>query len=94
MPTVNFNMRLDTELRDRAFPVIERFGLSPAQAFKLFLTQAAATNTLPLSFDYPDPNGFTPQANALLKQSIDEMAQENQVFATIDDMAKVIHEND
>ena len=93
MPTVNFNMRLDTELRDRAFPVIERFGLSPAQAFKLFLTQAAATNTLPLSFDYPEPNGMTPQAVALLKQSIAEMGSNSETFADIQALARVADEN-
>lgn len=54
MASVNFNMRLDEDLRNRAFPVIESFGLSPAQAFKLFLTQVAATNSLPLSFDYKE----------------------------------------
>lgn len=52
MATTNFNIRLDTDLRDRAFPVLERYGLSAAQAFKLFLTQVAETNKIPLNFDY------------------------------------------
>lgn len=56
MASSNFNMRLDDELRNRAFPVLESYGLSPSQAFKLFLTQVAETNTVPLSFDYqPQP---------------------------------------
>lgn len=52
MATTNFNIRLDTELRDQAFPVLEGYGLSAALAFKLFLKQVAETKTVPLSFDY------------------------------------------
>ena len=52
MATTNFNIRLDTELRDKAFPILEDYGLSAAYAFKLFLRQVAETKTVPLSFDY------------------------------------------
>lgn len=52
MTTTNFNLRLDQDLRDRAFPVFDRYGLSAAQAFKLFLNQVAETGVIPLSFDY------------------------------------------
>lgn len=64
MTTTNFNIRLDKELRDRAFPVFERYGLSASQAFKLFLNQVAETNQIPLSFDYAAtiPNEKTAQA--------------------------------
>jgi DNA-damage-inducible protein J len=54
MATTNFNLRLEQDLRDRAFPVFERYGLSASQAFKLFLTQVAETNKIPLSFDYAE----------------------------------------
>ena len=52
MTTTNYNIRLDQELRDNAFSVFESYGLTPSQAIKLFLTQVAQTNTVPLSFDY------------------------------------------
>ena len=39
MATTNFNLRLEQDLRDKAFPVFERYGLSASQAFKLFLTK-------------------------------------------------------
>lgn len=52
MATTNFNIRLDTELRDQAFPVLEHYGLSASLAFKLFLKQVAETKKVPLSFDY------------------------------------------
>ncbi|ASK27508.1 type II toxin-antitoxin system RelB/DinJ family antitoxin [Neisseria chenwenguii] len=73
MASTNFNIRLEQSLKDRAFPVIESYGLTPAQAFKLFLNQVAETNTLPLSFDYRK-NRLTPQAEARLRQSAEEMA--------------------
>ncbi|EIT3284902.1 type II toxin-antitoxin system RelB/DinJ family antitoxin [Salmonella enterica] len=64
MATTNFNLRLEQDLRDRAFPVFERYGLSASQAFKLFLNQVAETNTIPLSFDYQaiEPNAVTKKA--------------------------------
>ncbi len=52
MKTTNYNIRLDQELKDKAFAVFESYGLTPSQAIKLFLNQVADTNTVPLSFDY------------------------------------------
>lgn len=52
MASHNFNIRLDDELRNRAFPVLESYGLTASQAFKLFLNQVAETKTVPLSFDW------------------------------------------
>lgn len=52
MTTTNYNIRLDQELRDKAFAVFESYGLTPSQAIKLFLNQVAETNSVPLSFDY------------------------------------------
>jgi RHH-type rel operon transcriptional repressor/antitoxin RelB len=52
MTTENYNIRLEQDLKDRAFAVIESFGLSPAQAIRLFLKQTAETNIIPLTFDY------------------------------------------
>lgn len=50
--TTNYNLRIDTELKERAFLVFEKYGLTASQAMKLFLTQVANTNAIPLSFDY------------------------------------------
>ena len=52
MSTTNYNIRLDKELKDKAFSVLEGYGLTPSQAIKLFLHQVAETNSVPLSFDY------------------------------------------
>ena len=52
MTTTNYNIRLDQALKDSAFAVFESYGLTPSQAIKLFLTQVAQTNQVPLSFEY------------------------------------------
>lgn len=71
MTATNFNMRLDDDLRNRAFPVLERYGLSPAQAFKLFLNQIAETKAVPLSFDWDRP-----QINAKTQAKLNKSAKE------------------
>lgn len=61
MSTVNYNIRIDKELRDQAFSVLESYGLPPSQAFKLFLKQIAGTGTIPLSFDWDKKPNVTTQ---------------------------------
>ena len=60
MASINFNLRLDSDLRNRSFAVFESYGLSASQAIKLFLNQVAETSTIPLSFEYQKvPNAAT-----------------------------------
>lgn len=68
MTTTNYNVRLDKDLKDRAFSVFESYGLTPSQAIRLFLNQVADTNTVPLSFDYQ------PRLNAQTIAAIAEIA--------------------
>ena len=44
MTTTNYNIRLDQDLKDRSFSVLESYGLTPSQAIRLFLNQVADTN--------------------------------------------------
>ncbi len=75
MTTVNYNLRLDKELRDQAFAVLDRYGLPPSQALKIFLKQIARTNSIPLSFDYEnEQRNFVP--NAETKQAILQAREE------------------
>lgn len=69
MSAVNYNIRLDKELRDEAFAVLDSYGLSPSQAFKLFLKQVAGTGVVPLSFDYA-PKHIAYESNPLSVQAI------------------------
>ena len=62
--STSFNLRLDKDLKEKSFAVIERYGLTPSQAIKLFLKQVAESYSLPLSFDYQckEPNEETQRA--------------------------------
>ncbi|EGT75126.1 type II toxin-antitoxin system RelB/DinJ family antitoxin [Haemophilus haemolyticus] len=65
MGAINFNIRMDENLKERAFPVIESYGLTPAQAVKLFFNQIAITQCIPISFEHNAkhiPNAITRQA--------------------------------
>lgn len=68
MTATNYNVRLDRDLKNRAFSVIESYGLTPSQAIRLFLNQIADTNEIPLSFDYQ------PKLNAQTITAIAEIA--------------------
>ena len=61
---MSYSIRIDDELKEKAFPIIEKYGLTPPQAIKLFLKQIAETYSLPLSFNYQaaEPNKETQQA--------------------------------
>lgn len=69
MTTINYNMRIDKDLKEKAFSVFESYGLTPSQAIKLFLNQVADTNQVPLSFDYQSKlNELDKHTNALLEE--------------------------
>lgn len=90
MSTTNFSLRLEKDLRDRAFSVFERYGLSASQAFKLFLNQVAETNTIPLSFDYQ-----AKAANAVTEQAIAEALQRNnfEEAVSLDEAMRALSKN-
>ena len=60
MSAVNFNMRLEEDLRDNANHIFEEYGLTMPQAFKLFLNQVVKTRTVPLAFDYAERTNSDP----------------------------------
>ena len=69
MTTTNYNMRIDKDLKEKAFSVFESYGLTPSQAIKLFLNQVADTNQVPLSSDYQSRlNELDKHTNALLEE--------------------------
>jgi addiction module RelB/DinJ family antitoxin len=83
-------MRMDKSLKDRSFPIIESYGLTPAQAIKLFLNQIADTKMIPLSFSHHAKSTYndttrksliearTEFPDAKRYNSIDEMLQDIQ----------------
>ena len=52
MTTVNFNMRVEKELKDETSQIFENYGMTTAQAVRMFLVNVAKTKKIPLAFDY------------------------------------------
>ena len=71
MTTTNYNIRLDQELKENAFAVFESYGLTPSQAIKLFLTQVAQTNKVPLSFEYQKVSAVSQDELLIYKEHTD-----------------------
>lgn len=79
MSHTNFNMRLDNNLRHRAYPVLEQYGLTPSQAVRMFFNQIAQTGKVPLSFDWADtvPHKLSENGERLLRESIADFESGN-----------------
>ena len=71
MTTTNYNIRLDQELKENAFAVFASYGLTPSQAIKLFLTQVAQTNQVPLSFEYQKVSAVSQDELLIYKEHTD-----------------------
>ena len=93
MSAVNFNMRLEVELKEKVTPILENYGLTMPQAFKLFLNQIAKTKTIPLSFDYARETALTPKAAAKLLQSLKEVENGDYTeYETVEEAIKAMSE--
>ena len=87
MATTNYNIRIEQDLRDKAFAVLEDYGLAPAQVIKLFLKQVADTQTVPLSFNHHQHKTYNIPSAATL-QAIEEAKTERQnaqTYATFEE---------
>jgi DNA-damage-inducible protein J len=60
MVTEPTNLRLDADIKAKAYEVFEQIGLKPTQAFNLFLRQVAIHKGLP--FELKIPNAETLEA--------------------------------
>lgn len=83
----NFNMRLDDNLRNNAYPVLEKYGLTPSQAVKMFFNQIAQTGKVPLSFDWADTQTLTEKVKIRLLKTQQEF--ENGEFETFDNLEEL-----
>lgn len=85
--STTFSIRMDEELKEEAFPVIESYGLTPAQAIKLFLKQIADTKTIPINFEYKaekEPNEVT--RKAMLELLENRHSQKLEEYASLEAM--------
>lgn len=82
----NFNVRLDNDLRGRAYPVLEQYGLTPSQAVRMFFNQIAQTGKIPLSFDWADTtiHKLSENGERLLRESIADF--ENGDYTTYENL--------
>lgn len=71
MSYTNFNMRLDDNLRAKAYPVLEHYGLMPSQAVRMFFNQIAHTGQVPLSFDWA--SNLNTSGEKMLRESMDDI---------------------
>lgn len=88
MSYTNFNMRLDNDLRGRAYPVLEQYGLTPSQAVRMFFNQIAQTGKVPLSFDWGDntPHQLSENGERLLQESIGDIKNGRYTIHSADEM--------
>ena len=89
MPSVTYNFRIDEDLKNESFEVIKSFGMTPAQAIKLFLKQTAETKTITINFDY--------QPNAQTAKVLDEaLAGQGMVgsFETVEELMESLDAQD
>ena len=90
--TTNYNLRIDKEIKNQAFKVIEDYGLTPSMVLKAFLKQIADRKILPLSFDYQadEPNEESKQA---MREAIENRQNGNlKGYADLNKMVKDIQE--
>lgn len=93
MSSTNFNIRMDENLKQRAFPVIESYGLTPAQAVKLFLTQIADTKTIPLTFNHNQNRIPNAETVAAMQEIIDDRKDKKlKRYNNLDEMITDIRE--
>lgn len=93
MSHTNFNMRLDNDLRNRAYPILEQYGLTPSQAVRMFFNQIAQTGKVPLSFDWGDNHTLSPKAQARLRQTQQEIINgEYTLCHSLDELNQLIND--
>ena len=56
MTASSLTIRLDSNLKRDATKVVEYYGLDLSSVIRAFFTQIVNTNSIPLSFDYEQPN--------------------------------------
>lgn len=69
--TVSYAVRVDENIRDGAAAVARSYGLDLASATRAFWTQMARTGSIPLSFDYEEPN----------EESLEAIRETEEIFA-------------
>ncbi|WP_031274764.1 MULTISPECIES: type II toxin-antitoxin system RelB/DinJ family antitoxin [Pelistega] len=88
--STNFNLRLDDQLKNKSFSVIESFGLTPSQFIRLVLKQVADTESLPLSFE-KRRDTLSKNGEKLLLEAIEDVKQGRTTrYERLEDFVKAV----
>lgn len=83
--STTFTIRLDADLKREASEVAESYGLDLSTATRLFYTQMARTNSVPVSLDYERPNAESLEA---IRQAREIIAKGGPGYDSVEDMWK------
>lgn len=85
MKSSNFNMSFDASTRQAFADVLEGYGLTVPQAFKLFANQVIKTGVVPLSFDWQGRQAQRVPSGKLRKAVAELENGETTVYENLDD---------
>ena len=86
--TVNFNMRLEKELRDEVSVIFENYGMTTAQALRMFLVNVAHTKKVPLTFDYQAEQDDRVPSEKLLRAIAELENGETTTYGSLDEFTQ------
>ncbi|WP_439240292.1 MULTISPECIES: type II toxin-antitoxin system RelB/DinJ family antitoxin [unclassified Lonepinella] len=90
MATSNLNFRIDENLKNEAKVIIDGYGLSFTQLFKMLLNQVVKTGEIPLSLSYNSTKGYRADVEKeLLEQFAAARSNDNEnVCKSTEDLIK------
>lgn len=86
--TVSYAVRVDEGTRDRAAEVARSYGLDLASETRAFWTQMARTGSIPLSFNYEEPNEASLEAIREAEEIFDNGGGRR--FESIDELVEAL----
>ncbi len=92
MKTANVNVRIETEIKERAEKILETLGISRATAINMFYRQIILNNGIPFRLNVP---GVLPARDDLSDAAFDAMMQKGYLEARTgnsDDIEEVFDE--
>jgi len=81
----SINVRIDTEVKEKAEKVFSKLGITPTAAISLFYNQVIRTNSIPFELKADFPNEVTAKALNELEQ-MERRADEHRSFSNVSDL--------
>lgn len=81
----SINVRIDTEVKEKAEKVFSKLGITPTAAISLFYNQVIRTNSIPFELKADFPNEVTVKALNELEQ-MERCADEHRSFSNVSDL--------